>query len=50
MTTMGRMMPKGGGFFMISVSILDPISFDFTGEAPIQAGISLGVQGVYRVG
>ena len=36
---------QGGGFFTLDGRIFDPISFELTGEAPVQAGVRLGVGG-----
>ena len=41
--------PKEDGLLTLDGGILDPISFELTDEAPVQAGVSLGVRGVYRV-
>ena len=34
---------QGGGFYTLGGRILDPIISELTGEAPVQAGVSLGV-------
>ena len=36
---------KGDGLLTLDGGILDPISFELTGEAPVQAGVRLGVGG-----
>ena len=41
---------KEDGFFPLDWGIFNPISFKFPGEAPVQAGESLGVGGLSRVG
>ena len=40
---------QGGGFFTLDRIILDPIISELTGEAPVQAGMSLGVREGSRV-
>ena len=33
---------KGGGLLMLDGGILDPISFELAGKAPVQSSVSLG--------
>ena len=41
---------KGGGFSLIDWEIFNPVSFDFSDQALVRAGVTLGVRGISGVG
>ena len=41
---------QGGYFLTLDGRIFNTISFELTGEAPVQAGMSLGIRGISGVG